>query len=181
MPVTININNIFGYNKIIIIFELMKNKYGTTLNIEERNSKGYLVYTFFSIENDDYVEYTYDNNGIELTYRNSDGDYEIRREEVTKEEYEEFLNSYEKEFDEDHALDMVMNGMVDDLLEEDIKYIIEENVKVGIVYDDEEIQFIKRVLDFYWDQLNGAHPDNQEDFSITQRILEKIKTNDINK
>ena len=153
----------------------MKNKYGTTLNIEERNSKGYLVYTFFSIENDDYVEYTYDNNGIELTYRNSDGDYEIRREKVTKEEYEEFLNSYKKEFDEDHALDMVMNGMVDDLSEEDIKSIIEENVKVGIVYDDEEIQFIKRVLDFYWDQLNAAHPDNQEDFSVTQRILEKIK------
>ena len=175
MPVTININNIFGYNKIIIIFELMKNKYGTTLNIEERNSKGYLVYTFFSIENDDYVEYTYDDNGIELTYRNSDGDYEIRREKVTKEEYEEFLNSYKKEFDEDHALDMVMNGMVDDLSEEDIKSIIEENVKVGIVYDDEEIQFIKRVLDFYWDQLNAAHPDNQEDFSVTQRILEKIK------
>ena len=159
----------------------MKNKYGTTLNIEERNPKGYLVYRFFAIENDDYVEHTYDDDGNELTYRNSDGDYEIRREEVTKEEYEEFLNSYEKEFDEDHALDMVMNGMVDDLSEEDIKSIIEENVKVGVIYDDEEIQFMKRVLNFYWDQLNAAHPDNKEDFSITQKILEKTKTNNINK
>ena len=68
-----------------------------------------------------------------------------------------------------------MNGMADDLLEEDIKSIIEESVKVGVIYDDKEIDLIKRVLDFYWNQLNTAHPDNQEDFNITQRILEKIK------
>ena len=40
---------------------------------------------------------------------------------------------------------------------------------------------MKRVLNFYWDQLNAAHPDNKEDFSITQKILEKTKTNNINK
>jgi hypothetical protein len=37
-------------------------------------------------------EKTYDNNNNVLTYKDSDGDYRIRCEYVTKEEYEAFVN-----------------------------------------------------------------------------------------
>ena len=44
----------------------------------------------------DWSEWTYD-NGNELTYKDSDGYYEIKDKEVTKEEYEEFINNKEYE------------------------------------------------------------------------------------
>jgi YD repeat-containing protein len=37
-------------------------------------------------------EYTYDDNGKELTFKNSIGDYRIKDEYVTKEEFELFVN-----------------------------------------------------------------------------------------
>ena len=37
-------------------------------------------------------EYTYDDNGNQLTSKSSNGNYRIKFKEVTKEEYEAFLN-----------------------------------------------------------------------------------------
>jgi hypothetical protein len=47
-------------------------------------------------------------------------------ERLDKEEQEHTMNSDEEEWDEDHALDMVMNDIVEELGEDEINEIIEE-------------------------------------------------------
>jgi YD repeat-containing protein len=40
-------------------------------------------------------------------------------------------------------------------------------------YTPEEIEFIKRAVQKYWDDWNAEHPDNQNDLKLTQQILNK--------
>ncbi len=54
------------------------------------NEKGNLL--TFKDSNSGWYEITYDDNGDELTYKNSFGEYIIKGKEVTKEEYEVFVN-----------------------------------------------------------------------------------------
>jgi hypothetical protein len=52
----------------------MKNIYGKDENLELYNNKGVLLYTYL-VGVDYSSEYTCDNNGNALTYKNSDGDW----------------------------------------------------------------------------------------------------------
>ena len=36
-----------------------------------------------------------------------------------------------------------------------------------------EMEFIKNCIGFYWENWNSTHPDNQEDWNISQGILNK--------
>jgi hypothetical protein len=69
----------------------MKNIQGTPENLELFNKEGKLVYHFFT----DSCKYSYEcifnDKGNVLTYKNSDGLYNIKRKSVTKEEYEAFI------------------------------------------------------------------------------------------
>jgi hypothetical protein len=56
----------------------------------------------------------------------------------------------------------------------------EDKIKVGPKYPDkqhfgrEEMDFIKRCIDVYWEHhANSSHEDNQIDWNISQRILNK--------
>jgi YD repeat-containing protein len=41
------------------------------------------------------------------------------------------------------------------------------------IYTEEEIEFIKRAVQQYWDDWNEEDPDNQNDLKLTKQILEK--------
>jgi hypothetical protein len=40
-------------------------------------------------------------------------------------------------------------------------------------YTPEEIEFMNRAVEYYWQDWNAEHPDNQNDFKLTQQILSK--------
>ena len=40
-------------------------------------------------------------------------------------------------------------------------------------YTLEEAEFIKRAVEYYWQDWNQEHPDNKKDFKLTQQILSK--------
>ena len=40
-------------------------------------------------------------------------------------------------------------------------------------YTPEEVEFIKRAVEYYWLDWNKTHPDNQKDLKLTQQILSK--------
>ena len=40
-------------------------------------------------------------------------------------------------------------------------------------YSEEEVEFIKRAVEQYWELWNASHPDNQNDFKLTKQILSK--------
>jgi len=70
----------------------MKNIQGTTKYLELFNKDGKRVYRFGTNISGDNYECTYDEKGNELTYKNSYGYYGIKEKQVTKEEYEAFIN-----------------------------------------------------------------------------------------
>ena len=43
------------------------------------------------------------------------------------------------------------------------------------MYSEEEVEFIKTLIDFYWSNYNNEHPNNLKDFELTKRILETFK------
>jgi hypothetical protein len=56
----------------------------------------------------------------------------------------------------------------------------EDKIKIGPKYPNkqhfgrEEMDFIKRCIDVYWEHhANSSHEDNQIDWNISQRILNK--------
>jgi hypothetical protein len=96
------------------IIKTMKNIQGTKENLELFNSKSKRVYEFITDLDGYSVECTFDDNGneltykdsngfiyectydekeIEKTYKDSNGFYKIKRKRVTKEEYEAFINN----------------------------------------------------------------------------------------
>jgi hypothetical protein len=40
-------------------------------------------------------------------------------------------------------------------------------------YTPEEVEFIKRAVEYYWQDWNQEHPDNENDYKLTQQILSK--------
>ena len=40
-------------------------------------------------------------------------------------------------------------------------------------YTPKEVEFIKRAVEYYWQDWNQEHPDNQNDLKLTQQILSK--------
>ena len=41
------------------------------------------------------------------------------------------------------------------------------------IYTLEEAEFIKRAVEYYWQDWNQEHPDNQNDLKLTEQILSK--------
>ena len=100
----------------------MKNILGNTNDLELFNKEGKRVYEF-KIYSDGYsYEYTYDENGKELTYKNStgysydnqltyknsEGYYRIKDKYVTKEEYDAFIQSLDNPKDNKTAVEKLM-------------------------------------------------------------------------
>ena len=75
----------------MITNNIMVNKNGTTELLREHNEDDRLIYLFNSLSDKYHFEYTFDDKGKELTYRNSDGFYRIKDKIVTKEEYDELV------------------------------------------------------------------------------------------
>jgi hypothetical protein len=95
----------------------MLNKNGTTENMVEYHENGRVSYEFKNLSNGDIQEKTFNENEETLTYKNSNGYsylytldkqdkqlafkdsngiYTLKYVEVTKEEYEDFIQSFEK-------------------------------------------------------------------------------------
>ena len=56
-----------------------------------------------------------------------------------------------------------------------ITYKNSDGVRRGFykTYTPEEVEFIKRAVEYYWQDWNQEHPDNENDFKLTQQILKK--------
>ena len=66
----------------------MTNKHGTNEILREYNSDGNLVYEFFRYDNGFTYERSYDDQGNEIRYRNSNDVYAINDVQITKEQYD---------------------------------------------------------------------------------------------
>jgi YD repeat-containing protein len=44
-----------------------------------------------------------------------------------------------------------------------------------LTYTPEEVEFIKRAVQQYWEHCFAEHPDNQNDLKLTQQILDNEK------
>ena len=75
------------------------------------------------------------------------------------------LDDRNNDFDEDHALDLVLNDMISDLSDEDIKTIVEESEK-----DLEPNQELKQAAEDY------RKKDEETDFKKVRRIIQKGPT-----
>ena len=51
--------------------------------------------------------------------------------------------------------------------------MVKQEVLIKPEYTMEEIEFIKRAVEYYWQDWNQEHPDNENDFKLTQQILNK--------
>jgi len=120
----------------------MKNIQGTEVNLELFNENGIKVYEYFKYQYAHSYECTYDSNGNELTYKDSNG------------------YSYEATYDSDNK---------------ELTYKNSDGLTRGFdkTYTLEEVEFIKRAVQQYWEIWTSEHPDNQKDFKLTQQILNK--------
>jgi len=78
-------------------------------------------------------------------------------------EYYKYLDGYSLEFTRDS------NGNI-------ITYKDSDGVSRGFdipEYTMEEVEFIKRAVQEYWEHCFAEHPENQNDLKLTQQILNK--------
>jgi YD repeat-containing protein len=141
----------------------MKNIQGTTDNLDLFNKNGIKVYSYYKNSNGYWYEYTYDSNGKVLTYKDSDGysceyTYDSNGNVLTSKHSNVF--SYEYIYDS--------KGKV-------LTYKDSNGVSRGFdkTYTLEEVEFIKRAVNEYWEHCFAEHPDNQNDLKLTQQILNK--------
>ena len=140
----------------------MKNILGTKENLELFNENGIRVYEYFKAY--EYSEEcTYDSQGKVLTFKNSFGfsyecTYDSNGKELTFKDSNGF--SYEYTYD---------------LKGNELTYKNSKGVSRGFdkTYTIEEVEFIKRAVQEYWEHCFAEHPDNQNDLKLTQQILNK--------
>ncbi len=141
----------------------MKNIQGTEENLELFNKNGTRVYEY-NKDSDGYSEEcTYDSNGNELTFKDSNGysyecTYDSNGNVLTYKDSDGF--SWEYTYDS--------NGNV-------LTYKDSDGETRGFdkTYTPEEVGYIKRAVHEYWEHWYAEHPDNQNDFKLTQQILNK--------
>ena len=162
----------------------MKNILGTEENLELFNDNGIKVYSYYkdsygfiyectydlngklltSKDSDGYsCEYTYDSNGNELTYKHSKGysyeyTYDSNGKVLTFKDSNKFTCEYTRD----------SNG-------KELTYKDSNGVSRGFdkTYTLEEVEFIKRAVNEYWEHCFAEHPENQNDLKLTQQILNK--------
>ena len=143
----------------------MKNIQGTEDNLELFDENGIVFYEYLKYPSGYSYEYTYDSNGNELTYKNSDGfSCEYTRDSNGKELTYKNSEGFSYEYTRDS------NGKV-------LTYKNSEGVRRGFdkTYTPEEVEFIKRAVQQYWEHCFAEHPDNQNDLKLTQQILDNEK------
>ena len=162
----------------------MKNIQGTEDNLNLFNENGVKVYEYFKYLDGYSLEFTYDSNGNVLTYKDSDGHseectYDSQGNELTYKDSDGYSFEYTRD----------SNGNVLTLKnsnEYSCEYTRDSNGK-ELTYKDsdgftrgfdkkytpEEVEFIKRAVQEYWEHCFAEHPENQNDLNLTQQILNK--------
>ena len=160
--------NILGTEENLELF----NKDGVRVYEYRKNSNGYSYECTYDSNGNELTfknsngfsyEYTYDSNGKVLTYKNSNGySYECTYDSNGNELTYKNSNGYSYEYTYDS------NGKV-------LTYKNSNGVSRGFdkTYTPEEVEFIKRAVEKYWDDWNAEHPDNKNDLKLTQQILKK--------
>jgi len=141
----------------------MKNIFNTEENLNLFNENGVKVYEYFKDSNGFSYEYTYDSNGKVLTYKDSTGYwYECTRDSNGNELTYKNSNGFSSERTCDS------NG-------NELTYKDSDGTSRGFdkTYTPEEVGYIKRAVHEYWEHWYAEHPDNQNDFKLTQQILNK--------
>ena len=141
----------------------MKNILGTEENLELFNENGIRFYEYYNNSNGFSCEYTYDSNGNELTFKNSNGfSYEYTRDsqgnELTYKDLDGTWYEYTRDSQGKELTYKDSNG---------------ESRGFDKTYTPEEVEFIKRAVNEYWEHCFAEHPDNQNDLKLTQQILNK--------
>jgi YD repeat-containing protein len=141
----------------------MKNILGTEENLELFNENGIKVYSYYKDSYGFIYECTYDLNGKLLTSKDSDGysceyTYDSNGNVLTSKHSNGF--SYEYTYDS--------KGKV-------LTYKDSNGVSRAFdkTYTIEEVEFIKRAVQEYWEHCFAEHPENQNDLKLTQQILNK--------
>jgi len=141
----------------------MKNILGTEKDLYLFNKDGVRVYAYSKCSDEYSYEYTYDSNGKSLTYKSSSGySYEYTRDSngniMTYKDSDGL--SWEYTYDSDGK---------------ELTYKDSDGLTRGFdkTYTPKEVEFIKRAVEYYWQDWNAEHPDNQNDFKLTQQILNK--------
>ena len=141
----------------------MKNIQGTEEDLELFNENGVRVYAYRKWLDGLFQERTYNSKGKVLTYKNSNG-FSC---ECTYDSQGKILNyknsdGYSYEYTRDSK------GNV-------LTFKDSNGVRRG--FDKtctlEEVEFIKRAVEYYWQDWSQEHPDNENDFKLTQQILNK--------
>ena len=141
----------------------MKNIEGTEENLELFDENGIVFYEYLKYPSGHSYEYTYDSNGNELTYKNSNGTwyectYDSQGNELTSKDSDGFSYEYTRDSQGNELTYKNSDG---------------ETRGFDKTYTLEEAEFIKRAVEYYWQDWNQEHPDNENDFKLTQQILKK--------
>ena len=141
----------------------MKNIQGTEENLDLFNQEGVRVYEYFKYLDGYSLEFTRDSNGNILTYKNSSGHseectYDSQGNELTYKDSDGYRYEYTR-----------------DSQGKELTYKDSNGVSRGFdkTYTPEEVEFIKRAVEYYWQDWNQEHPDNENDLKLTQQILSK--------
>jgi len=162
----------------------MKNILGTEENLELFNEDGKKVYEYFKHPFGYSYEYTRDSNGNELSYKNSNGywyeyTYDSNGKELTfKDSYGTW---YERTYDSNGKVLTFKDSKgfsreyTRDSQGNELTYKDSNGESRGFdkTYTPEEVEFIKRAVNEYWEHCFAEHPDNQNDLKLTQQILNK--------
>ena len=133
----------------------MKNIQGTEEDLDLFNKNGVRVYAYFKYIDGHSYECTYDSNGNKLTYKDSAG-YGC---EYT---YDSNGNVLTYKDSNGYSYECTYNSEGKELTFKDSKGLRRGFDKT---YTEEEVEFIKRVVQQYWDDWNEEDPDNQNDLN----------------
>jgi len=141
----------------------MKNILGTENKLGLFNENGIKVYEYFKYQSGFSYECTYDSNGKELTYKDSDGySYEAT--------YDSNGNVLTYKDSSGHSYEYTRDSKGKELTYKDSDGLTRGFDKT---YTPKEVEFIKRAVEYYWQDWNQEHPDNEKDWNLTQQILSK--------
>ena len=155
----------------IKVYKYFKNSFGYSEECTYDSNGNVLT---FKNSNRYSYEYTRDSNGNVLTFKNSDGfsceaTYDSNGKVLTYKDSSGHSSEYTRDsigYSYEYTRDS--NG-------NELTFKDSNGVRRGFdkTYTPEEIEFIKRAVEYYWQDWNKEHPDNEKDWNLTQQILSK--------
>ena len=141
----------------------MKNIQGTEEDLDLFNENGVKVYEYFKHLDAFSEEFTYDSNNNVLTYKDSNGNgceytYDSQGNELTYKDSDGFSYEYTRDSQGNELTYKNSDG---------------ETRGFDKTYTPKEIEFIKRAVEYYWQDWSQEHPDNENDLKLTKQILSK--------